>query len=889
MNVLAVKGNSSGVIEHLFLVAILAFVAGLFVHNNILWRWDNLLYDAQLSFWSRSVSDDIIIIAIDDESLNDLGRWPWPRSTHAQLINKLELESPRAIGLDIIFNEPDMNNPLSDVLLARAMRASGKVVLPIFMSQQSSNSYPIEALPLPEFTRHAAALGHVHIDISDDGIARSVFLREGIGKPHWMHYSLAILSITNEALELELKLKTKPEAKQYSAMQWYREYPFLIPYAGPPGHVQHIGYSQVLSGVYRKDLFRDKIVLVGTTAEGLGDALPTPLSGNSGPMPGVEIVANVVDAILKDLHISTLQTPWLIFISAILVALPILIYPLLNPASTLLVLFSIVASTLLAVALLLWLAGIWVPVSTILLFQFISYPLWSWRRLVLAMRHINAELNQLSAKQKTLSMRRHRNIADEISFISQFVPIKGWVLQDENGQNLIEQGSIPTFNLNSLKSDGWSVDGYRYWAQTRYHNKPCRLGLSMGMEAMISDEEMRLLNSLINTPLSVETEHGAYVEDVLQAKIKQVQAVGSEYEELRRIIDDSLSGMADGVLICSSRGQVMLSNRRAGWYLYGDDNADIDGESLSNILLHVRLKDGDSWKPLLQRVMFKQERVLTHAQHEDGRDLMVEISPLRIIGDVFDGFVVNFSDISMLKASERKRNEVLNFLSHDLRSPLSSMIAMIELAKNKNSIDEMRNMLQKMEKNTHKTLHLAEQFLQLSRANTNENIKFYDIDFNSVVLNAIDQLWALSNKMKVSIIHQFDHEELWTYGEADLLERAILNLLSNAIKHSETGSTVSVSVQLNIDVISCCIIDQGSGISMEELPHLFEIFRRTRDSGVERKRGIGLGLAFVDAVARRHSGHVDVESTVHEGSSFCLKIPKVEPVEVLENTGSQEA
>jgi signal transduction histidine kinase len=413
--------------------------------------------------------------------------------------------------------------------------------------------------------------------------------------------------------------------------------------------------------------------------------------------------------------------------------------------------------------------------------------------------------------------------------------------------------------------------------------------LSMGMEAMISDEEMRLLNSLINTPLSVETDHGAYVEDVLQAKIQQVQAVGSEYEELRRIIDDSLSGMADGVLVCNSRGQVMLSNRRAGWYLYGDDNADSDGESLSNILLQVRLKDGDSWKPLLQRVMFKQHRVLTNAQHEDGRDLMVEISPLRIIGDVFDGFVVNFSDISMLKASERKRNEVLNFLSHDLRSPLSSMIAMIELAKNKNSIDEMRIMLQNMEKNTHKTLHLAEQFLQLSRANTNENIHFYDIDFNSVVLNAIDQLWALSNKMKVSILHQFDHEELWTYGEADLLERAILNLLSNAIKHSEAGATVSVTVQLNIDVISCCVIDQGSGISMEELPHLFEIFRRTRNSAVERKRGIGLGLAFVDAVARRHSGHVDVESTLDEGSSFCLKIPKVEPAEVIENTGGQEA
>ncbi len=882
MNLIGAKGNGSGVIEHFFLVAILAFVAGMFVYNNVLWRWDNLLYDAQLSFWTRTVSDDIIIIAIDDESLNELGRWPWPRSTHAHLINQLELESPRAIGLDIIFNESDTNNPLSDVLLARAMRASGKVVLPVFMSQQSNNSYPIEALPLPAFTQYAAALGHVHIDISADGIARRVFLREGIGEPHWMHYSLALLSLTGEGVLPEPNIKIDGKTKQYSAMQWSREYPFLIPYAGPPGHFQQIGYSQVLAGLYSKDLFRDKIVLIGTTAEGLGDALPTPLSGNGGIMPGVEIVANVVDAIRSDLRISELDTSWLIAITALLVALPVMIYPYLNPGSTLLVLFSIILGTLILVALLLWLFGIWVPVSTILLYQFISYPLWSWRRLVLAMRHINAELNQLSARQKALTMHRERDIADEISFISLFIPIKGWVLQDENGHNIMQQGSVPVCNLSQLKADGWSVDGYRYWAQTRYHNKPCRLGLRMGMDAVISDEEKRLLNSLVHTPLSAETEQGAYVEDVLQAKIQQVQAVGSEYEELRRIIDDSLSGMADGVLICSSRGQVMLSNRRAGWYLYGDDNADINAESLIHILEHVRLKDGGSWPPLLQRVMFRQERVLANAQHEEGRDLMVEISPLRIIGDVFDGFVVNFSDISMLKASERKRTEVLNFLSHDLRAPLSSMLAMIELAKNKSSVDEVRSMLADMEKNTHKTLHLAEQFLQLARANASENINFYDIDFNSVVLNAIDQLWALSNKMQVRVTHQFDGDELWTHAEPDLLERAILNLLSNAIKHSQEGATVNVTVTLNENEISCCVIDQGSGISMQELPHLFEMFRRTQGSGVERIQGIGLGLAFVDAVARRHSGHVDVESRLGEGSSFCLKIPKVNPVDPVE-------
>jgi len=862
----------SAKVEHYLLIILLSVTAALFVHNDVLWRWDNLLYDAQSSFWTRSVSDDIIIINIDDESLEQIGRWPWPRSIHAELINRLDQESPRAIGLDIIFNEPDSNNPVSDVLLARAMRKSGKVVLPVFMAQESSNGTPIEALPLPEFTYNAAALGHVHIDIDDDGIARRVFLKEGIGKPHWMHYSLAMLSVSDKDIRFETEVTQSDPEDAYSPMQWSRKYPFIIPYAGPPGHFNHIGYSQVLAGHYSKDLFRDKIVLVGATAEGMGDALPTPLSGKSGIMNGVEIVANIIDAIRNNIRISALDKTWLTLLTVFLVALPIFLYPYLNPASTLIALIGIVISTVLLIAALLWLFGFWVPLATALLFQVISYPLWSWRRLDHAMRHINAELDQLTARQKSLSVRTQRSLIDEIRFISQFVPIKGWVLQDREGNVIIDDGAIPTLNL-TIKPEGWTTDGYRYWSNVSYKNKVCYLGLSMGADAVITDEEMRLLNSLLSSSLNTEGEDSwGYVEDVLEKKIQQVQSAG----------DDSLSGMADGILICSSRGQVLLSNRRAGWYLFSDDDAEINGLSLNEILPCVRQKDGENWKALLQRVLFKQERVLTQVVHEDGRDLMVEISPLRIIGDVLDGFIINFSDISQLKASENRRTEVLNFLSHDLRSPLASMIAMIELARNKPEVDDMRGMLDGMEKQTNKTLHLAEQFLQLSRANTTENLKFYDIDFNSVVLNAIDQLWALSNKQQVTIEHEFDQEALWTRGEPDLLERAIINLLSNAIKHSEANSTVQVSVTLVQQDINCCVIDQGSGIAADDVPHLFEMFKRTTGAGVERIQGIGLGLAFVDTVAKRHAGHVNIESMLGEGPNFCLLIPKLEPEEMEE-------
>lgn len=868
------RPTSLNAIQHFLLLVMLAFIAGLFVHNDLLWRWDNLLYDAKLSFWTRTASEDIIIIAIDDQSLHDLGKWPWPRSMHAQLINKLELESPKVIGFDIIFSESDMQNPLSDVLLARAMRASGKVVLPVFMSQRSNRSYPIENLPLPELTHHAAALGHVHIDTSADGIARRIFLRQGIDKPRWMHFGFAMLSVADDALALEAMYPATMAAEKYSPISWAREHSFLIPFAGPRNHFQQIGFSQVLSGHYPADLFRDKIVLVGVTAKGIADVMPTPVSDS---MAGVEIIANVIDAALNDLRIMELPRSWLILLTAIFAVLPLLIYPYINPVSTLLVCCSIIAATLATAVMLLWLAGIWLPVSTILFFQLISYPLWSWRRLILAMRHINTELSRIAHQQKKLSVHRDRNIADEINFISQFVPIKGWVLLDEDGLQLMKGGAVPSYKIHHIKADGWSIDGYRYWARIRYQNKPCVLGLSIGVDAVIADEEMQFLDGLIEKPLTVENHSAVGIEDVLRSKIKQVQLASREYEELRGIVDSSLHAMLDGILICSNNGQVVLSNHRAGWYLYGDESAVINGQSLSKILTQVSLKNDEKWTLLLQCVLLKQQQIVAHAQHNNC-ELMVQISPLQISANIFDGFVITLTDISMLKVSEKKRSEMLDFLSHDLRSPLSSTIAIIELAKNKNSIDDIRTMLGEIESNTHKTLHLAEQFLQLSRANSSENIRFYNIDFNNVALNAIDQIWPLSNKMQVNIKHKFDHDELWTYAEPELLERAILNLLSNAIKHSQAAATVELNIQLTNELINCCVIDHGTGISMEELPHLFEMFRRTKDASVQRKHGIGLGLAFVDAVAKRHSGHVDVESKIAEGSSFCLRIPLVKTV-----------
>ncbi len=683
------------VAEHLGLTLLLLLAAAAFVQYDVLWRWDKLLYDAQLSMWHRPVSDNIVIIAVDDDSLNRLGHWPWPRSLHARLLKRLQREAPRAIGLDILFSEADATHPAADQALAQAISASGNVVLPVYLSQSSPHAVPVEALPLPLFTRAAAALGHVNLDLDEDGIARRIFLREGIGKPHWLHYSLALLEVAGEPSPLQQSIERAMQSARdddYSPMLWSRRFPYLIPYAGPPEHFTRIGYAQVLAGEYPQNLFRDKIVLIGATAPGLGDAFPTPLSGQGGTMSGVEIIANIVDALQHHVFIRPINKPWLTVITLVLIALPLLAYPYLKPATTLLLLFGTIGATLLLFALLLWLAGIWLPLSTILLFQLLGYPLWSWRRLDLAMRQINKELAKLLDLQQSMRLSRHRRIEHEIAFIRLFTPIKAWVLQDLHGQTISGEGVTPRCNFNHLTDKNWRFDGHRLWAQVNYHQQTCRLGLSLAQDTQLDEHKLSLLNHLLTQDFDDNNQQKAIAEDRLQAKTRQLQAAGREYQQLRRIIDDSLAGMADGVLICDARGQILLSNHRAAWYLCGDDDARINEQPLPTLLDDIELKQGDLWSELLQSVLFRQQRVLARARHRSGRDLMIEVSPLTLIENAQTGFIINLSDISLLKNSERKRNQVLDFLSHDLRAPLSSMLAMIELARSKSSLSEMRAM-----------------------------------------------------------------------------------------------------------------------------------------------------------------------------------------------------
>jgi signal transduction histidine kinase len=362
----------------------------------------------------------------------------------------------------------------------------------------------------------------------------------------------------------------------------------------------------------------------------------------------------------------------------------------------------------------------------------------------------------------------------------------------------------------------------------------------------------------------------------VQNLIQQVQDAIINLRNTHKFLDDSLAHMADGVLVTNELGKILLANNRAVTYLQGDNKNNLIGKNIIQLLNRLTVEGTEKLNKLLGDSIVNGLPASAHASNESGKDLLLQITPLSRGYTDTCNVIFNLSDITHLKSVERARNETLSFVSHDLRSPLVSILALLELAKNREHSEEIRILHKRIEEYTQLTINLAEQFIQLARVESDAGIKLDTIDLVSIAINAHEQTWVQAQSKKIHMLRQIDRDHAWVHGDSSLLERAVTNLLNNAIKYSPEGSNVSMNIFCKNRQVWCCIEDEGYGIPENELSTLFVRFRRAHlNNGVDQQ-GIGLGLALVKATAERHGGYVDVQSKEGKGSRFCLVLPETD-------------
>lgn len=858
--------------EPLVLGAVLVAAGVVLVAGDWLWRVDLALYDAALRFTARPLAADVVIVAIDEQSLQTLGRWPWSRRRHAALIKRLSAAGARAIALDLIFAEPDRDDPGADRALADAIGASGRVVLPVLLEQPRLGGYLVERLPIPPLAGAAAALGHVHVEIDRDGIARSVYLREGLGDARWSTLAMATRQVAGEAVARVVR-DGEALAKPTLYRTWVRRDPVLIPFAGPPGSYPRISYAQVLAGEFLPGTFRDKLVLVGVTATGLGDALPTPYSGYGLPMPGVEINANLIAALDAGRLVEPASAFSRYLFTALLALLPALLYPSLSPRAGFVAATGCVALTAFAsLGFLIW-AHRWVPPATALATVTASYPLWSWRRLEFALRFLDRELRVLHREQLKLPVTLDTNTEAAVAFLRALLPVAGWAVWE--GERVHSGGDQPPPDAPRAVSAGaWLRDGRNFWTVLPGSAAPRVLGLSCAGAG--ANESAALAEFLRRWPTPTAPPPPASGE-VVRASVQRVQRATGELRAMRQVVDEGLAQMSDGVLVSDALGRVVLANRPAERQLGGEVADKLLGTSLFDALPDADQESREAWRKALVAALLERHAGLCELRIAGRGDLLVRALPLAQGAGDAGGVVVTVSDVTALKDSERRRAELLEFLSHDLRTPLVSALALIEIARERGTPAVDDELHRRMERHITKTLTLAEGFLELARVEGQEALRIEDMDLVAVAGNALDQVWSQANGRGVLLQGRPGGGELWMRGDPTLVERAIVNLLGNAIRCCVAGARVSVELEQAGDWARCHVIDQGPGIAPRDTDRIFNRFERIERPAGGRDWGAGLGLALVKAVAERHGGRVWVESELGRGSCFTLEFPLARP------------
>jgi CHASE2 domain-containing sensor protein/signal transduction histidine kinase len=754
-----------------------------------------VFYDQLLLHSKRQPSSDVVIVAIDDESIADLGRWPWPRDTHAALLAQLAKAKPRSVAYDVLFTE----SAPGDAAFAQAMKRV-PTYLPLLVDRQPVNqSEPAVVEPVPVLRAAAAGVGHIDLEVNRDGIVRSVSLFEGNSQDWWPSVMVPVYRALHgpDAPLPGIETAAAAAVGPASAGDLKRAHRMMIPFSRTSLDYPRVSFASAMQGRVPPEFFAGKIVLVGATASGLRDRFATPVSGDVGELPGVDIHATILDALLDGRAIEPVNDKTAAWASVVPIAILLAGLLVMSPFQSLVLTIALACASLVASAGMVYLRSRWLSPVPALGGLALIYLLWSWRRLEVAMSYLGQELRLLAAEPNLLP-----------------------------GPEPKMQGTAG---------------------------------------------------------------------DLLERLIALTRQAVQRQRNMRQFIWDSLNSLPEPIIVCDRDGRILMVNDPARLYFGPVRFTDLSIMQIFDEFHFVRMVDEDSggalptgmqWPAVLDPRVAHHAGVMTHGievRDRHGRDHMLRYAPCTTSAGESLGWIASWVDITALHASERQRDEVLHLLSHDMRSPQASILALLDTERP--HIDSRRavDLMERIERYARRTLALADDFVQLARAES-QHYHLELLNLHELAIDASDEIWPLAHAKNIEVRCEREGELFWVLADRSLMTRALINLLSNAVKYSPPETRVDCIVSETPEAIVCMVRDAGYGIALEQQAHLFERFRRFHRDGQPPSDGTGLGMAFVKTVISRHAGDIAIESAPDRGTTvtITLRAHAVEPAAHLE-------
>ncbi|MBT2692858.1 two-component system histidine kinase PnpS [Bacillus sp. ISL-55] len=346
----------------------------------------------------------------------------------------------------------------------------------------------------------------------------------------------------------------------------------------------------------------------------------------------------------------------------------------------------------------------------------------------------------------------------------------------------------------------------------------------------------------------------------------------SQQDRLTTLIEN----MGSGLILIDSRGFINLINKpykeifnvEASEYLYKLYYEVIDHEEITRMVEEIFMTE----QKVRKQVVLPLEIERRH----------FEVYGVPIIGtnNVWKGILLVFHDITELKKLEQMRKDFVANVSHELKTPITSIKGFSETLLDGAMHDSatLEAFLEIILKESDRLQVLIQELLDLSKIEQHGfRLTIGKVDLVKEANEVIEILKRKAAQKDIMLKLIQPGEETIIEGDPDRLKQVLINLVSNAITYTPNGGSVEISLTDQEESVSVVVKDSGIGIEKSEITRIFERFYRVDRARSRNSGGTGLGLAIVKHIVEAHKGHIEVDSQIGKGTTFTIKLFKKLP------------
>ncbi|MBV5190653.1 two-component system histidine kinase PnpS [Staphylococcus chromogenes] len=352
---------------------------------------------------------------------------------------------------------------------------------------------------------------------------------------------------------------------------------------------------------------------------------------------------------------------------------------------------------------------------------------------------------------------------------------------------------------------------------------------------------------------------------------RRLERLNSEQKIQRNRLVTTLENIPSAVLMIDKHGNIVVANKT--FYDIFNDNTNVEQQNYEK-LLHPTLKKLVVEGFRTEKPVYDQVELHLNQIHQKFFDTSC-VPILTRTKKRLQGMVIVLHDITQLKKLENLRRDFVANVSHELKTPITSIKGFTEtlLDGAKNDEASLDMFLNIMLKESNRIQSLVDDLLDLSKIEQNTELDKHSIRLSKVAHHALEMIQPLAQDKNIELIDEIN-DNVTAMADESKMSQVIVNLLSNAVNYSPPDKTITIRVYNKERCKVIEVIDQGIGIAKEETYRIFERFyrvdkARSRDSG-----GTGLGLSITKHIVEGYQGTIEVESELGKGSIFRVQLPE---------------